>query len=402
VCEKFKLARIMLLAATGAALGASLAAAETSSWSGRADDPAEAVAKKAPPAKPVTPGTKVKIITTVPGTSAPRPALAPTALVPAAPAASAQPAFATQLKPSLPAAAASAPGASEYAKAQAPGDDAAYEAFDQGKYLTALDLAQKAAEKGDPQAHTLVGRIYAEGAGVPQNLTLAAQWYARAAELGDVEGAFAYGVLLAKGEGVANNFEAAARMFEAAAAHRHPLANYNLALLFLKGQGKPENPYRAFAHMLFAAEAGVAAAQHDLGMLYATGTGVDPPNAFEAAKWIGKAAAAGHTDAQVEYAVMLFRGHGVPPDQKHGAQLFRAAAERGLAVAQNRLARCYANGAGVEKDLVEAAKWHLIAKAAGEADDNLDKLLAKLSKVDRAKAEKAADTWRDRMLIGIE
>jgi TPR repeat protein len=153
--------------------------------------------------------------------------------------------------------------------------------------------------------------------------------------------------------------------------------------------------------MLFAAESGVAAAQYDLGTLYATGTGVDP-NAFEAAKWIGKAAAAGHTEAQVDYAVILFRGHGVPPDQKLGAQLFRAAAEKGLPVAQNRLARCYANGAGVETNLVEAAKWHLIAKAAGETDDNLDKVLAKLSKANRAKAQKAADEWRDRMQVGIE
>jgi TPR repeat protein len=191
-------------------------------------------------------------------------------------------------------------------------------------------------------------------------------------------------------------------MFEAAAARRHPLANYNLALLFLSGQGKPENPYRAFGHMLFAAEAGVAAAQYDLGNLYATGTGVDPPNAFEAAKWIGKAAAAGHTDAQVEYAVLLFRGHGVPPDQKQGAQLFRAAAEKGAVLAQTRLARCYANGAGVDKDLVQAAKWHLIAKAAGGEDESLDKLLAKLSKADRTKAEKAAEDWRDRTQIGIE
>ena len=100
--------------------------------------------------------------------------------------------------------------------------------------------------------------------------------------------------------------------------------------------------------------------------------------------------------------MILFRGHGVPPDQKHGAQLFRAAAEKGVAVAQNRLARCYAHGAGVETNLVEAAKWHLIAKAAGETDDNLDKIVAKLSKADRAKAQKAADEWRERMQVGIE
>ena len=385
MCELLKLARMALLATTGVVLGVS-AAAETSSWSGRVDSPAEAIPKRPAPAKPATPGTQVKIIKTVPNTPS---------------AAGTQAPFDTQLKPSLPATA-SAAGASEYAKARPTGDDAAYEAFDQGKYLTALDLAQKAAEKGEPQAHTLVARIYAEGAGVPQNLALAAQWYQRAAELGDVEGAFAYGVMLAKGQGVQKDLEAAARMFEAAAARRHALANYNLALLFLSGEGKPENPYRAFGHMLFAAEAGVAAAQYDLGNLYATGTGVDPPNAFEAAKWIGKAAAAGHTDAQVEYAVLLFRGHGVPPDQKHGAQLFRAAAEKGVVVAQTRLARCYANGAGVDKDLVQAAKWHLIAKAGGGEDEALDKLVAKLSKADRAKAEKAAEEWRDRTRIGIE
>ncbi len=398
MCELRKLVRMALLATTGVVLGVS-AAAETSSWSGRVDSPAEAIPKRPAPAKPAAPGTQVKIIKTVPNTPAERPAIAPPGLMGSS-AAGTQGPFETQLRPSLPATASA--GASEYAKAQPTGDDVAYEAFDQGKYLTALDLAQKGAEKGDPQAHTLVGRIYAEGVGVPQNLALAAQWYQRAAELGDVEGAFAYGVMLAKGQGVQKNLEAAARMFEAAAARRHPLANYNLALLFLSGQGKPENPYRAFGHMLFAAEAGVAAAEYDLGNLYATGTGVDPPNAFEAAKWIGKAAAAGHTDAQVEYAVLLFRGHGVPPDQKHGAQLFRAAAEKGVVIAQTRLARCYANGAGVDKDPVQAAKWHLVAKAAGGEDESLDKLVAKLSKADRTKAEKAAEEWRDRTQIGIE
>jgi hypothetical protein len=154
-------------------------------------------------------------------------------------------------------------------------------------------------------------------------------------------------------------------------------------------------------HMRFAAEAGVTAAQYDLGTLYSTGTGVDP-NAFDAAKWIGKAAAAGHPEAQVDFAVMLFRGHGVPPDPKRGAELFRAAAEKGAAVAQNRLARCYAHGAGVDANVLEAAKWHLIAKANGIEDAELEKVLAKLSKVDRAKAQRAAVEWREKSQVGIE
>ena len=56
----------------------------------------------------------------------------------------------------------------------------------------------------------------------------------------------------------------------------------------------------------------------------------------------------------------------------------------------------------LDTSLVEAAKWHLIAKAAGETDGNLDKIVAKLSKADRAKAQKAADEWRERMQVGIE
>lgn len=277
-------------------------------------------------------------------------------------------------------------------------EEAAYFAFDQGRYLTALDLAQKAARKGDPQAHTLIGRIYEEGYGVPMDTKGAAQWYAKGAELGDMEAIFALGVLSVEGRGMAKDDSAAARYFETAAAKGHALANYNLALLFLKGSGKPENPHRGFMHMRYAAEQGVVAAQYDLGTLYATGIGVDP-NAFEAAKWIGKAANAGHTEATLEYAVLLFKGHGVPPDQKRGADLFRSAAEKGIAAAQNRLARCYAHGAGVAKSPKEAAKWHLIAKAGGVEDEQLDKLLAGLPRSDRLAAEKAASEWRERALV---
>jgi TPR repeat protein len=64
--------------------------------------------------------------------------------------------------------------------------EAAYAAYDQGKYLTALELARASAELGDPQAHTLVARIYDEGQGVAKDPITAARWYARAAELCDV------------------------------------------------------------------------------------------------------------------------------------------------------------------------------------------------------------------------
>ena len=369
--------------------------AETSSWVGRGEAGADVPHKRSPP-RP-----RPKALDTAPGTLRQSKAEPTTAMPIHRPPVAATLRGQADPVPNIPPPPVIGDNTSTVEKTVEVGEDAAYEAFDRGRYLTALELAAKAAAQNDPQAHTLIGRIYADGDGVPRNAALATLWYARGAELGDAQAMFAYGLQLAEGQGAEKNLNAAAEMFEAAAMRRHPLANYNLALLFITGEGKPENAYRGFLHMRFAAEAGVVAAQYDLGTLFATGTGV-AANAFEAAKWIGKAAAAGHAEAEVDFGVLLFQGRGVPPDQKRGAQMFRAAAVQGLSIAQNRLAHCYQHGAGVETSLVEAATWHLIAKAGGVEDAGLDTLLAGLSKSDRAKAQKAADAWRERARIAIQ
>ena len=60
------------------------------------------------------------------------------------------------------------------------------------------------------------------------------------------------------------------------------------------------------------------------------------------------------------------------------------------------------SSAGVEMNVVEAAKWHLLAAAGGVKDESLDKVVARLSKADRARAQKAAEDWRDKQQMGIE
>lgn len=278
------------------------------------------------------------------------------------------------------------------------GTDPAYDAFDQGRYLTAIDLASKASEAGDPQAPTLMGRIYQEGLGVKQDSVKAAQWYRRAAERGDLEGTFAFAVMLAEGDGIQKNRAGAAELFDAAAQRGHVLANYNLALLFLKGDGKPESPSRAALHLKYAAEQGVAAAQYDLASLYATGTGV-PPSAFEAATWLERAATQGHPEAELDFGVWLFQGRGIPVSQSRGALFLKSAAGKGVPVAQNCLARCYAFGAGVPLDLIEAAKWHTLARAGGVDDKGLDDVVKKLKPAERLLAQKAAEDWREAQLV---
>ena len=77
--------------------------------------------------------------------------------------------------------------------------------------------------------------------------------------------------------------------------------------------------------------------------------------------------------------------------------MFRKAAMRGSAIAQDRLAQILASGRGAPRDLSEAAKWHLISRAGGETDLELDDLVNKLDPQTRAAGEKAAKPWLDAM-----
>ncbi len=276
------------------------------------------------------------------------------------------------------------------------GDDAAYTAFDQGQYLTALKLAEQAAEHGEPQANTLIARIYTEGLGVQKDDKKAFEYYKRAADLGDVQGTFALAISYAEGRGVKKDRVKAGELFEKAALTGNAEANYNLGMLFLKGDGKPLSPIRAYQHIRYAAEKGISQAQYDLADLYQTGTGVEA-NALEAARWLSRAADQGLAVAQYDYAVRLLQGYGLTNDEAKIPALLKAAAEKGIAGAQNRLGYVYLDGIKVKKDPIEAAKWRLIAKKNGFADDNFDGIVAKMSKADRAKAQAQADAWADRI-----
>ena len=280
-----------------------------------------------------------------------------------------------------------------------PVSDPAYAAFEAGKYLTALKEAQKAAKRGEPQAYTLMGLIYEDGLGVAQDFQKAAQYYKKGAALGDDNARVGYGLLLAQGKGVPQNYREAARYLELAAKNGLKSAQYNLALLYARGVDGVEDPARAVLWLVKAAGQGHVRAQYDLGTLYALGRGV-ARNPKKAAQWMGRAAEAGDPDAMLDYAIMLFKGRGVRKNKALAVEYLRRSAIKGNLVAQNRLAGLYRTGIVeketliLERNLVEAAKWHLIARARGLSDARLDLFMGSLRKDERAAAEKAAQKWR--------
>ncbi len=96
----------------------------------------------------------------------------------------------------------------------------------------------------------------------------------------------------------------------------------------------------------------------------------------------------------MDYGVLVFRGEGVQKNEKIGAQWLLYAANTGNPIAQNRVARLYANGRGVEKNAIEAAKWHAIAIKNGRNDAWLDSFVDALNDNQRAEATKRANNFR--------
>ena len=114
-----------------------------------------------------------------------------------------------------------------------------------------------------------------------------------------------------------------------------------------------------------SADLGFFRAQYSLALLYSEGLGVEKD--LDAAElWAQKAADQGYEaaaklvkDLQEKRSTSsdaLALGINFYEQENHeqAVRHFRTAAEQGLAVAQYNLSVCYANGEGVEKDLVEA------------------------------------------------
>jgi len=270
--------------------------------------------------------------------------------------------------------------------------DLAYGAYERGRYLTALTEATKRAQQNDPVAMTLLGEIYANGYGVGRDDSKAAQWYKLAAAHGDRNALFALAMFNFEGRAGPRNLAEGARLLDAAAKLGHSAAAYDLGLLYLQGKQFPQDFKHAAELFRQAADAGSPEAQYALATMYKEGRGV-PKDIGEAMKLMQRSSIAGDIDAMVEFAIAQFNGEGTAKDESAGAQLFMKAAKRGSAIAQDRLARILMAGRGVPADPIEAVKWHLVAKAAGDNDPELDAFAAKQPQAVRDAANKAAQKW---------
>ena len=132
-------------------------------------------------------------------------------------------------------------------------------------------------------------------------------------------------------------------------------ACHAMGTLSLKGSNK----LAAFEWFQKAADQGYLPAYHDLAECYRLGSGVVKCEKSYR-HWQRRASDEGHAPSQYECALAC-------EDEKKAASLLLLAASQGYALAQEKLADCYAKGIGVEANLRSCLKWRLLAAKRDDA-----------------------------------
>ena len=129
-------------------------------------------------------------------------------------------------------------------------------AFDVGDYETSLAECQPLADEGNAAAQFCVGRLYANGFGVPMDDAKALYFYGAAADQGYPQAQYNLGVMHANGWGVTMDDEQAAEFYREAAVQGYVPAIMSLAEIRHRGMGVERNEVDAYAWYIVAANLG--------------------------------------------------------------------------------------------------------------------------------------------------
>ena len=127
-------------------------------------------------------------------------------------------------------------------------------AFAEGDYETALAECQPLADEGNVEAMFCVGRMYANGFGVPMDDALALKWYGLAAGENHAEAQYNLGVMHANGWGVAMNDVPAAGFYRLAAGNGFVPAQSALGYCYKRGAGVEKDLVQAYRWFDVAAQ----------------------------------------------------------------------------------------------------------------------------------------------------
>lgn len=229
----------------------------------------------------------------------------------------------------------------------------------------AIHLAEPGAAAGNGKCARLLGSIYDDGAGSLRDGARAAAWFRRGAELDDTLSMFFLANILFDGRGVDPDPARAVEWLEKAAAEDDVDALHLLSLMKFRGEGTTVDPRRALALFLRA-----AAAKH-LPSLFTTleeesiryrAAALRPRDLRSSIAAMEEDADSLTAASALELGLHYWNADGgLSQDRRRAAELFRAAARKGDALAAACLFRALSFGGHDE----EAMEWLEQAACSG-------------------------------------
>lgn len=226
--------------------------------------------------------------------------------------------------------------------------------------LEAVRWYRRAASQGEPVGNYRLGLMAETGRGGLLE-TEARNFFYRAAQAGHVSAMLSYALIL-KASPVPQDAPLALEWAERAASQGHAEAMFQLAQMLDAWSRGPENPEAARPWYERAAEAGHPEAALQAGLMAATGEGgtEDPDLAL---RFVRLSAESGFPAAMGQYGLMLYFGwNGAEPDAATAAEWFAQGAVGGDSEARYLYALALATGDGVQRNLVRAYYWTLMAE----------------------------------------
>lgn len=253
----------------------------------------------------------------------------------------------------------------------------------------------RAAEQNEVDAMFLLGMATEGLSGLTPNGAEAIKWYGKGAAKGHIHSMNRLATIHLEGKLTEKSVERAVEYSKQAAALGDPGAMTVVAIARWEGEGVPRDRDEARRLYRKAAEIGWGPACQNLGLICLQEDALP----FDARIWFEKGVAGGHLECAYNLAKMLEEGVGGSKDPARAAQLYAAAARGGHGKAMNNYACMLAEGVVIQRDLVEACKWCLVADQLGvqSARPNLRLYSSHLNEAGRAASVSRAEIFLQEM-----
>ena len=237
---------------------------------------------------------------------------------------------------------------------------------------------QQEAEKGNATAQYNLGRMYQNGAGVPNDTKKALEWYSKAAAQGNANAQYNLGVMYQNGDGVEKDMKRGVELISQAAEQGFAWAQYTLGVIYQNGEGVPVDRKKAVEWYSKAAEKGNPKALFTLGLIYEN----DEQDDKKVSEAYMQADEQGYVIDQYHHQWKRQPGDGIPADKKKALEFYKQAADHGYVAAQLYLGWLYFGGIGTEKSDKEAYKWW--GQAAKKGNENAQHNIVLLCRTNQA------------------